>query len=226
MAYDFRDYIYRLSPAFLRDYWGQRLMGILGLSWDGIAEGATIAVGATKLYSDERATDVLDLIGEERMLPRFPDETDTDYEARLHDAWELWQQAGTRNGIAQMFDRWGGKVLNHARNADWNWDAQPSNWSRIWVILFDHGWTEGPALGDPDMPALGDPSWTLGSTATPDEVRAARNIVRSFKEAHATCVNVIVVLDEAGWSAAMATGPDGTWNNPVNRSPSACYWDG
>jgi hypothetical protein len=225
MAYDFRDYIYRLSPAFLRNYWGQRLMGILGLNWDGIAEGATIAVGATKLYSDERATDVLDLIGEERMLPRFPDESDTDYEARLHDAWELWQQAGTRGGIMEMFDRWDGKGGTFARNANWVWDSQATtNWSRIWVVLYTHPWTAGPDLGG-SWPALGsDPDLTLGSTATVDDVRAARNIVRTFKEAHAVCVNVIVVLDAVGWLAA--GGPDGTWDNPSNRSTTACYWNG
>jgi hypothetical protein len=126
-----------------------------------------------------------------------------------------------------MFDRWGEKVVNKVRNSEWNWDGQPANWSRIWVILFDHGWTAGPVLGG-TWPALGsDPSLTLGSTASPDEVRAARNIVRSFKEAHAICVNVIVVLDEAAWATAIGAGnPNGTWDNPTNRSSSACYWNG
>jgi hypothetical protein len=91
-------------------------------------------------------------------------------------------------------------------------------WSRFWVVLTDHSWTDDGTWGDPGT--WGD-GGTWATTATPDEVRAVRNIVRLFKGAHEVCTFVVVVLDEPTWDTEQ---PDGTWGNPINRSEAAAYW--
>src|SRR5690606_37201251 len=149
----------------------------MGMMFDLLAEGAQAAVLASKFGSEYFAPDALDYIGVERNLPRFPGETDTNYEARLRDAWNLWRQAGTNGGIIAMFDALG-IAAEIKTNADWDWDGDTDNWSRFWVVLTDHSWVSDGEWGDPGT--WGD-GGTWGSNATPDEVRAVRNIVRLFK---------------------------------------------
>jgi hypothetical protein len=91
-------------------------------------------------------------------------------------------------------------------------------WSRFWMVITGHSWSASDPIGSGGT--IGDGS-TIGSDATPDEVRATRNIVRLFKAAHEVCPAICVVLDEPTWASEQ---PDGRWGNPLNRSDSAIYW--
>jgi len=217
---DLRELARKLSPGWLRNKWGERLMGtIAGLMSDVLLDGALVAINLRSLRSPIFPPDGLDLIGSERMLPRFPAEPHATYKARLLDAWKLWQQAGTAGGIRGMFARLG-FVVSIKTNADWNWDNQPANWSRFWVIITDHRWVSDGIWNDP---GVWDDGGTWDTNATPDEVRATRNIVRAFKAAFEICPAICVVLDQNAWNASQ---PNGNWALLWNRNPAASYWDG
>lgn len=217
---DVRELARSLSPGWLRGKWGERLVGtIAGVMSDVLLEGARVAINLRSLRSPLFPEDGLDLIGNERMLPRFPGESHVTYKTRLLDAWKIWRQAGTRGGIIHMFMRLGFEVET-VRNSEWNWDNEPANWSRFWVVFLDHNWVSDGLWQDP---GTWDDGGTWDTTATPDEVRAVRNIVRNFKAAHEVVPAIIIVLD---LSAYLNGQPDGSWKWLWDRNPAASYWDG
>jgi len=102
----------------------------------------------------------------------------------------------------------------------WTWDgAMDSNWSRFWVVITGHPWVAWE-WGDGTLWGEGK---TWGSTATIAEVRSVRALVRKWKPAHTVCDRIIVVLDAVTWASEQ---PDGTWDDPANRSKAAVYWKG
>ena len=121
---NFREFVYNLSPGSWRRYWGERFLGAtLGLMGDMVAEGARLAVASSKLTHPDFPVDALDLIGVERLLPRFPGEAYGTYKARLLSAWNLWRQAGTAGGIAAMFAAIG-LTAEIKLPKDWNWGGE------------------------------------------------------------------------------------------------------
>jgi hypothetical protein len=218
---DLRELAYKLSPSWLRGHWGERMVAsVAGLMQDVILDGAYVAINIRSLRSPLFPYDGLDLMGHERMLPRFPGEPHASYKTRLLDAWKLWRQAGTAGGIRGMFTRLGFSV-SIMRNVDWNWDNQPDNWSRFWVIVSDHNWQWD---GNWDSPGTWDDGGTWDTDATPDQVRAVRNIVRSFKAGHEICPAIVIVMNPSAWAAGQ---PAGTWRWLWNRNlVGATYWDG
>lgn len=217
---NFREMAANLSPGTWKRQWGQKLVqGAIGLLFDMLAEGTRTAVITTKFGSKNFPDDVPEQIGIERHLPRFPGETITAYSSRLQNAWNLWRQAGTDGGIVAMFEALGLTATVYS-NADWDWDSQPNNWSRIWVVFEEGTWGTGATWGG--GATWGDGTlWGIG--ATRDEIRAVRNIVRSFKAANVICPAICVVFDAVTWAAEQ---PDGTWDNILNRSGAAIYIDG
>lgn len=146
---------------------------------------------------------------------------------------------------------------------NWNWDNkgpwqtrytppglgdEPSAsmfaWSRFWVVIHCNGglpFDVGPTWGSSTWAA---PNRTWGTTATPAQVAAIRNIIGApgtgFKAAHSKCVNIIIAFDPTSFNPSAAGGaplPDGTWGrwaHPTGspfagqqaRLPTARYWDG
>lgn len=217
-ASDFREYIAQQSPGFLRQRWGARFMGLIGLSSDTIAEGAQQAVAARFTRSPIFPPDAYELIGAERSMPRFPSETLAAYRERVLDAWNAWRNAGTEIGLIDQLSYFPVTAEVYA-NADWDWDSDSENWSRFWVVLTDHGWTDDGAWGDPGI--WGD-GGTWGSSASLEEVRSIQALIRQWKPGHMVCVHVVVVLDENAWSPT----PSGDWDRMENRSDAAIYWPG
>lgn len=124
--------------------------------------------------------------------------------------------------------------------ANWDWNGGAVNeWARFWVIIYPVGGTDPWAIsgnwGDADL--WGSGVWgtagkTIGTTATPDQVAAVRQIIRDWKPAGTTCEWIIVAFDETTFTPAGSTDPAGewgTWGNhtgaPV-RLASARYWRG
>lgn len=219
---DLRELAYKLSPGFLRGYWGRRLVGaIAGVFSDTMIEGAYQAIAVRSLRSWQFPYDGLDYVGEERMLPRFPGESHAAYKLRLLDAWRIWQQSGTAGAIKYLFSLLGFTVTIKS-NTDWDWDNDVFNakWSRFWVVFDDHTWTTDGVWNDP---GTWDDGGVWDSNATVDEVRAVRNIVRAHKAVHEICPAICVVFDPVTWAAEQ---PDGGWTYVWNRSLAASYWDG
>ena len=156
--------------ARLRDSW-------IGLPLDILSEWANQGVKARFFDSNTFPADALPLLGAERLIERYPADTDETYKARLKDAWNIWQEAGTQAGIRRQLEAFGLRDIEFRSNTDWNWDNQPDNWSRFWVILnkSGHSFEKGRIWGDGSVWGGG---WTWGSTATFEEVSTIRRIIR------------------------------------------------
>lgn len=219
----FQRYAYEaLSPTVLQGERGQKLLpGTLGVLFDALTEGANQGVKARFPTSDTFPPDALPYVGAGKALERYPIDTDATYKARVLDAWDAWAQAGTPTAIVRQLAALGlTATIKENHTAGWNWDGSTANWSRFWVVITGHPWV-GWTWGDGSI--WGQPDLTWGSTATVDDVRSVRALVRKWKPAHVVCANIIVVLDAGTWAAEQ---PDGTWGDPANRSAAAIYWNG
>lgn len=134
---------------------------------------------------------------------------------------------------------WGGEVVAFGEPSLWGgvlgtpWGGPEyvmcaAMWSRFWILLFPVGvWTSGPDFGDADLwgGALGTSGYTLGSTATPDEIRALRQIARDWKPDGTRAMYIILAFSSGDFEPTDASppNPDGDWNEPDNRILNACY---
>jgi hypothetical protein len=130
------------------------------------------------------------------------------------------------------------------KRGNWKWDLLPaSQWSRFAVILYPPStlWIEGPTIGDAELwgGAIGTSGYTIGTTATPEQVATIRAIVKEWKPAGTLCLSIIIAFDPDSFDPAslpLSSGmPDGTWDIGTSmqsgaRRPSrlstARYWDG
>lgn len=133
---------------------------------------------------------------------------------------------------------------SYHKAAAWDWDSgnvgpveQAARRSRFWIIIYPPAelWTEGPNLDDPLLwgGAIGTPGYTIGSTATPEQVLDIQTIVSTWKSAASACQNIIIAFDSASFDPTQ-TGPgfpDGLWgkwgkDGDPARLGTAIYWDG
>lgn len=197
-ARNFREYAWLLSPGSWRRYWGERFVGVFGLLCDDIAEGAKHAVLVSKFTSSLFSADTLRTLGEERNMPRFPEEDDDTYKARLQNAWTLWRQAGTAGGLIAVFAAAGIEGLRIFSARNWPTTAPVGHWSQFWAFLpaGTHPVTGlGPEIG---TFTVGDGT-TIGPTGiTATELAAMRATVKNFKPAHWVCRGLVFQI--SGWS--------------------------
>lgn len=129
--------------------------------------------------------------------------------------------------------------------SNWDWDTHPELWDRFWIVLYASEWQ----FGDPPQPWERDGTWgdgelwgndgssTIGSTATPDQVIAIRQLIADSKGDDQLCVSVVISFDDTAFKPdSSGTLPDGLWKNHgkrdgsgnvvVARSEDALYWDG
>jgi len=100
---NFREYVAKISPPWLRRYYGERFVGFtIGLMTDLVSEGAAQALKASWLHSDTSPPDALPEIGLERSMPRYTADTDATYRDRLHKAWDAWLFAGNEEGTGGL----------------------------------------------------------------------------------------------------------------------------
>lgn len=118
---------------------------------------------------------------------------------------------------------------------NWEWDEHAAaRWWRGWIVIDSSSgpwstWQCGSVGAGGSGKQCGDPTLTCGSTATPQEVAAIRKLALKWKPAHVHAMHVILTFDASTFEALDAPGapmPDGTFDNPVNRTRPACYWIG
>jgi hypothetical protein len=130
--------------------------------------------------------------------------------------------------------------------SNWDWDSEtypsgPEPWCRFWVVLNPPAelWTRLPALDDPALwdGAVDSPGFTVGSTATPEQVAAVRRIVGEWKDEKSVCQNIIVCFEPGVFTPGETNppNPNGWYGNAsrvisgvrtATRSPDAIYWPG
>jgi len=137
--------------------------------------------------------DALGLQGQGFDIERFPGESDELYTARLQRAWETHRLAGTAAAVVESLHAYG--IPDVQIVEDWGGEFAPGDWySRFWVVL-------GPNFGTSGIETLTMPfklgTATLGTTATPDQVRAIKRQVLRWKDTHGLPVRIILRFGNA-----------------------------
>lgn len=209
----FRKWARDNAPTVLRGNWGEYLTGTFGFVFDAFCDAAYEGGAAAMLDAPTFPTDALGHVGNERLMERYATETDDGYKERVRGAWVAWPQAGTLGAMLQQLTA-AGFDAEIKEMADWDWDGDAANWSRLWVVIHNTGWSR-TTWGDGRV--WGEGVW--GCDAPREEVHTLRRLVSKWKPTHCVAI-IVVVLDEVTWAAEQ---PDGTWGDPTNRSRSALY---
>lgn len=222
----YREYLTRLVPPWLQRAVGELFLGAHGDQLDDLATRAQDATEAG--FVAQAPTDALPYHGLERMLPKWPSETDAAHRARLLAAWDSWATAGTSDGpldeggtygLAGMLRACLGPSVTvqvRAYRDPYLGPLRRGYWSEFWVVLSGVPWTRR-AWG---TGAYGD-GGTWGSSATRAQVEAVKGIVRTFKAAHEWCPAIVVVFAGRTW------GDGSMWGDPGvewDASADALYW--
>jgi len=249
-----------LTPSWLSSSDGGKVLASLALLADDFAARAKLAlVSRFPDYAPDDAA--LAAIGRDRLIVRGINEPAAAYATRLKRAFDDHKQRGNpfallrqlraylqADCVVRTVDRRGnwytieadGTETSTIGAANWEWDERTTaEWSRFWVIIYPIDgvtpWaiTAG-AIGDSGLwgGVIGSTTLTIGTTATSDQVASVRSICRDWKPAGTTCEWIIVAFDDATFTPAGATDPNGewgTWGNhtgaPVRLS-TARYWKG
>lgn len=175
----YSDWLVRVLPRWATrgSYAGALVRGLASV-WDALGQGARLAAKARHVGGDFRPSDATEQTGIERGLERYRGESVGAHEARLVDAWQVWHRAGRPASIIEhvMLAVGATATIYEEVTGAWGW-AGSSHGGRFVVVLDPHPWS-GMTLGSW---VLGD--GTLGSTATPDDVRDVRRMVRRWKSA-------------------------------------------
>lgn len=203
------------SPPWLHGTWGFKLITYIGQTFDDAYTEAFEAGAAGSVGAPTFPADALPLLGSERNIERYPAETDDEYAARVKGAWESWAQAGTMRIVAELTYLGVTAVIKEVHTAGWDWDGDTDSWSRFWAIITDHDWE--PIYWGSGGAAWGEGVW--GCDATQAEAGTLLRLIRKWKPGHVVPITV-VVMNESTWDSEQ---PDGTWDDPANRSTAAIY---
>jgi len=214
MARDYVAYALDNSPPWLRGTWGEKLIRAIGTVFNDAYNAAFQAGAAGLLDAPTFPVDALALLGNERNIERYPGETNDHYHTRVKNAWDSWAQAGTMRLVTELGYLGLTAEIKENFTAGWDWDGDADNWSRIWVVITDHDW-EPVEWGESGRKWGDNGVW--GCDATAAEASTLLRLIRKWKPGHVLPIT-IVILDEGSWSE-----PDGTWDDPAERSPHALY---
>lgn len=210
--------------------------------------GARFPEGPPPKSGLPRTPEALALIGRDRRIIRGFDEGDEAFIARLNRWLEDWPRAGSAYAVMDQVQGYlsghsiklrvinntggawrtvnadGSKEYLRASPTNWDWSGEPAKVSRNWLIIYVPStlWTEGPEVGDPELwgGAIGTPGYTIGSTATPNQLATLRAIIADFKGGHSKYEALVLAFDPASFDPTDAPGapgmPDGTWGSQTN----------
>lgn len=243
-------------PSWLSEGEGELLGYALDLVKDAFVQ--RVYLGLLARFPETAPDDALPIIGRMRRVIRGLGESRESYVERLIRWLDDRQTAGNPFALMQKLAEYTGpgcvfRTVDargnwFTRNVDgtwswvlnqqnWDWDSAldlaPNRWSRFWVIIYPP-----PSLWVRDTRTWGtapNPAYSIGSTASREQVQTVRALVADWKPAGTRCVNIIVAFDPASFSPA-SPEPDGKWGHwckdngsGVAVSPrleTARYWDG
>lgn len=125
----YRRYIYQLTAGvdFLRDGLGYFYAGTIGAVADALLEGARQAFVQGLPGHPEQVEDSLNQVGADRQLFRYRGESLASWSARVQNAWQSYEQAGTSIQVLRAVNEWG-----HIRF--------PLVWDSTHVFLTEGSW--------------------------------------------------------------------------------------
>lgn len=203
------------GPRWIRgvvDGWGDRWARAWGAFADALTEGARSA--AKVRFPSTTPVDGVPHVAAERHLEQYPSESLDAWRERIGRAWSQWHQGGRNDAIVYQLERWGIGHVEVREHHDFG--HVPGDGNARFVVILGDGADAGSLPFSPlTMPFVLGPEVTLGSTATPAEVRQIRGVIRKWKSSHSLLVAVILrfvgaSLDEPHWPRDPAN-PEATW---------------
>lgn len=135
---NFTDMVTAVLPRAFSRSLSSGWFGVLcSYTGDIISDGMTNALRAAWIKDAQSPDDVLPLIGSERGMPRYPEETLTGYRARVDDAWNAYVFAGSEQTIESQFEHAGYpgvQIQFDAAALGPKGEAAPY-WSQFWVYF-------------------------------------------------------------------------------------------
>lgn len=225
-----RDTVESVSVAFLRRFWGSRLMYGLNVSFDALVGWCVSGVKAR--FPSFASEDGLVVQGVDRQIRRGFNESSSRYVLRLLRWLDDRRSKGTALALMQQLRGYCGdqvaiRIVNnsgawHSLSAageysykaptfptNWDWDGNFVKWWRFWVIIYPNGlWTTSPMFGENIKFNAGH---AFGSTMTPGQAADIISIIREWSPPQAKCSHVIVAFDPASFDPSDNSVTDATW---------------
>jgi hypothetical protein len=258
----FRNFILKLAPRWLTEGEGGLVLESLGITLD--AQMERIRLGLTARFPEYTPSDGFAPMGRDRRIVRGINESEASYAARLITWLDDWRTAGNPYALMRQLrgycnvdmrirtvdnrGNWytresdGSQSFNLAQG-NWDWDSETNasaadQWSRFWVILYPPSslWEPAPRWGEAG--AVYGSGRTWGTTATGEQVRSVRSLIKDWKPAGTRCVNIIIAFDDASFAPTDPAGdplPNGWWGHwsrnvggvqVPTRLSTARYWKG
>lgn len=251
----FRFAFKKLMPSWLTEGEGELIGYSSRIVMDADAQRAK--EGAKARFPEHAPDDALKYIARDRKIVRGIDESAAAYAARVITWLDDHRVRGTPFKLCAMLAAYCNAAVRvrtvdqrgnwFTRDRDgtesftldtgnWNWDTTYTDaaWGRFWVIIYPTSdgepWSSAPRWGD--VGAVYGPDRTWGTTATPGQVAAVRQLVREWKPAGTRCETIIIAFDDASFDPT-APEPDGDWlhwgvgvPSIKNRLDTARYWAG
>lgn len=203
MAASVREFIRDRSPSWLS--------GALSGAWNQIVNGVTgdqglaamsIAHRTGWMMDEESPDDALPLFAAERRLPRYIAETAAQHRERLHNAWDIYDAAGSDETLVGQLAAAGYTGAEIKTAAHWPTVPGPNGelpyWSQFWVFfpVGTHTVTSpGPTFGSF---VFGDGT-TYGPVGiTYAQIKEMRAIIKKWKPSRWICRSIIFQI--SGWS--------------------------
>lgn len=203
MSDTYLDFIQALQPpplqrkprylAFLASF-GQRLDTDKGRLIEAIRVGLV----------DAAPVDALDLLGQERLLPRFPSHDNDTYRAYLREAFAIWAKSGTKQGLLDAFNAafpgptWACKEFKFFPT-DPLWNGS-TFWSQFLMEADPAAPIETWQIGEEPTGSgyvIGQPGLTIGSSLTTEQVALFRQLLAQWKAAYSTAAGIRLVMATA-----------------------------
>lgn len=187
-------WVYDYGPDLVRRTWGSRMfVGVYGALFDRVSEALKDSIlGSYHKGEPGPAYDAPRLLGKERSMPQYPNETWAQYVSRLQTDWATWELAGDENTIINQLDLAGAPGAQIFRFSE---NGSPFEFVVFYPFgshpvtsetLVGSGWTVG------DGTAIGP----IGITA--EELRAYKDLIIHWKPARWKCPWII--WETGGWT--------------------------
>jgi hypothetical protein len=192
----YRTLLAGIASGPLRGFWGSRLVFAIGLLFDEIAEGASLALKASWVKDSQFAPDGTLPASNELRLPRYPGESFGKHVTRMQGVWETYARAGDEDVLLEQLT----SSLSEAgfTNPEIFYSSDPLNRSRFRVF-----YRPGHHPVTNDGSHYGAFTWGDGSTYGPGGITATqigtfRAIIAQWKPLVWVCDEVLFQI--SGWS--------------------------
>lgn len=169
-----------VSPAWLQNYYGQRLTGAIALMSDLLTEGMRQAV-RMRWILDDTPPDALPYQGTARLLRQYSHESEASFRAVLARPWHHHSRAGSPQSVLDHLARLDLLYVPGTLDPiEWDIDELPSGYAAedfVYSIVLTNvpASFSGPYVYDDDAPPY-DGSWCYGTKLPPYIVNAIKEV--------------------------------------------------